>query len=74
MLVSTRRLLVVLGAAALAVPSAALAAGDEHGGKVPVKAQDKTLHASHGKSKAGIRAKKVKLVTYVVRGTYAADG
>lgn len=70
----TRRLLLVLGATALAMPGAALAAGDKHESKGHVRAQDKTADAGHGKSRAGSRAKKVKLVTYVVRGTYEADG
>ena len=70
----TRRLLVVLGAAALAMPGAALAAGGkpESGGQARV--QDKAPDRAQAKSRGGNRAKKVKLVTYVLKGTYTAEG
>ncbi|CAA9510522.1 MAG: hypothetical protein AVDCRST_MAG69-2458 [uncultured Solirubrobacteraceae bacterium] len=70
----TRRLLLVLGAAALAMPGAALATGGTPESGSQSTARDKAPQSVQGKSRAGSRAKKVKLVTYVVKGTYSADG
>lgn len=70
----TRRLLVVLGAAALAMPGAALAAGGKHEPGGHARAQHKAPHAVKDHPRGGSRAKKVKLVTYVLRGTYTGDG
>lgn len=70
----TRRLLVVLGAAALAMPGAALAAGGKHESGGHALARDKAPDTVETKSRGGSRAKKVKLVTYVLKGTYTADG
>ncbi len=68
MTIRTRRLLAVLGAAALAVPSAA-AAAPGHGKH---KSESKGKETS---KRSGAHGRKAKPVTYVVKGVFdAADG
>ncbi len=72
--VPTRRIVALLGAAALFAPGVALADSDKREDSSPVRAHDDSSGERHGKAKQGGKARKVKLATYVVRGTYAADG
>ena len=77
----TRRVVAVLGAAALTVPSVAAAAPGK--GKGPAKSDATTEAQAGGKAKSRAKAKgrdkvkkvrKVKLVTYVVKGVYDEAG
>ncbi len=73
--VHTRRIVALLGAAALFAPGVALADSDKREDSSPVRAHDDSSSGErHGKAKKGGKARKLKLATYVVRGTYAADG
>jgi hypothetical protein len=69
----TRRLAAVLGASALILPGAAVADGK---GKAPAKSDGtvKTQSAGKTESRAKGKVKKVKLVTYVVKGVYEGAG
>lgn len=74
----TRRMVAVLGAAALTVPSAAVAAPGK--GKAPAesdtttKTETRVKAESRVKAKSKAKAKKVKLATYVVKGVYDEAG
>ena len=73
----TRRLAVVLGAAALTVPTAAVAAPGKGPDKpdAPVKAQSGGKgDRAKAKAKGKAKAKRVKLTTYVVKGVYDGAG
>ncbi|CAA9471738.1 MAG: hypothetical protein AVDCRST_MAG69-142 [uncultured Solirubrobacteraceae bacterium] len=74
----TRRVVAVLGAAALTVPSVAAVASGK--GKAPVKpvaetqADAKTQSRAKAKAKGKGKAKKVKMATYVVKGVFDEAG
>ena len=74
----TRRVVAVLGAAALTVPSVAAAAPGK--GKGPAKSDATTEAQAGGKAQSRAKAKgkgkvkKVKLATYVVKGVYDEAG
>ena len=71
--IRTRGVVAVLGAAALTIPSAAVAAPGK--GKGSAKSDDAPAKAQkRGKAKSKAKAKKVRTVTYVLKGRYDAEG
>ena len=70
----TRRVVAVLGAAALTVPSVATAASGKGKSDGTTKTEVRSKSETRTKAKGKAKAKKVKLATYIVKGVYDEAG